>query len=245
MKRIILKYIPIAVLTLLLGIYIGLRLNKFLSFNKNIQIKKLENVLRYTETYYIDSLRREKLVEDAIEGIFSNLDPHTVYITPEELQETEEVFRGNFEGIGIEFQIIKDTVVVVSPITGCPSEAIGILSGDRIVKINGKSCIGYSNEQIIKLIRGKKGTRVEVTVYRPSVNKLINFTILRDTINIYSINAAIMYNKDIGYISLSRFSETSYDEMSNALKKLHSMGMKKLVLDLRNNPGGYLEQAVS
>ncbi|MDH7606134.1 MAG: S41 family peptidase, partial [Melioribacter sp.] len=132
MKKNLLKYSPAVIITLLLGIYIGLQLNRFLTTRQNLQIKKLENVLRYTESFYIDTLKREKLVEDAIEGMFSNLDPHTVYISPQEQQVSEEEFRGNFEGIGIEFQIIKDTVVVVSPITGGPSELVGILSGDRI-----------------------------------------------------------------------------------------------------------------
>ncbi|MEG8947402.1 S41 family peptidase [Rosettibacter firmus] len=243
MKNRITKYIPVVIITLLLGIYIGLQLNRYMLSYRNPQISKFERILKYTENFYIDTLKREKLIEDAIEGMFSNLDPHTVYIPPEEQLTEEEAFRGNFEGVGIEFQIIKDTVVVVSPITGGPSEAVGILSGDRIIKINGKSCIGYSNEQIIKLLRGKKGTKVEVTIYRPSINKLINFNIVRDTINIYSVNAYLIYNNDIGYISLNRFSETSFDEMLDALKKLTSEGMKKLVLDLRNNPGGYLEQA--
>ncbi len=244
MKKNLLKYSPIVIITLLLGIYIGLQLNRFLTARQNLQIKKLENVLRYTESFYIDTLKREKLVEDAIEGMFSNLDPHTVYISPQEQQASQEEFRGNFEGIGIEFQIIKDTVVVVSPITGGPSESVGILSGDRIIKINGKSCIGFTNEQVIKSLRGKKGTKVEITIFRPSAGKEINFNIVRDTINIYSVNVSLIYNNDIGYISLNRFVETSTNEMIEALKKLSSSGMKKLVLDLRNNPGGYLEQAV-
>ncbi|MEJ5350109.1 MAG: S41 family peptidase [Melioribacteraceae bacterium] len=244
MKKNLLKYSPVVIITFLLGIYVGLQLNRYLTTRQNLQIKKLENVLRYTESFYIDTLKREKLVEDAIEGMFSNLDPHTIYISPQEQQASEEEFRGNFEGIGIEFQIIKDTVVVVSPITGGPSELMGIISGDRIIKINGKSCIGFTNEQVINSLRGKKGTKVEVTVYRPSTGKQINFNIVRDTINIYSVNASLIYNNDIGYISLNRFAETSTNEMINALKKLSSLGMKKLVLDLRNNPGGYLEQAV-
>lgn len=239
----ILKYFPVIIISLLLGIYLGLKINNFLPSKQNLQIKKFENVLKYTESFYIDTLKREKLIEDAIRGMFNDLDPHTVYITPSEQFSSEEEFRGNFEGIGIEFQILRDTVVVVSPITGGPSETVGIISGDRIVQINGKSCIGFTNEQIIKTLRGKKGTQVELAVYRPSVKKIINFKITRDTINLYSVDASLMYNKEIGYISLTRFAETSTDEMISALNKLSSLGMKKLVLDLRNNPGGYLDQA--
>lgn len=243
MKKSFLKNLPFLLLIFIFGIYVGLRLSKYIESKQNLQFKKLENVIRYTEDYYIDTLKREKLVEDAINGILKSLDPHSVYITPEELSASEEEFRGNFEGIGIEFQIIKDTVVVVSAITGGPSEAVGILSGDRIIKINGKSCIGYTNEQVIKSLRGKKGTKVEVSIYRPSNKKIINFVIHRDTINLYSVTASLIYKDEIGYINLTRFSETSFNEMIKALQKLTSLGMKKLVLDLRNNPGGYLEQA--
>lgn len=239
----VLKYLPIIFISILVGIYLGLQLNNFIPSKQNLQIKKLENVLKYTENFYIDTLKREKLVEDAIRGMLSNLDPHTVYITPTEQLASEEEFRGYFEGIGIEFQILKDTVVVVSPITGGPSELVGIMSGDRIIQINGKSCVGFTNEQVIKTLRGKKGTKVEIAVYRPSLKKIINFKITRDTINLYSVDASLMYDKEIGYINLTRFAETSTDEMLNALKKLTSLGMKKLVLDLRNNPGGFLEQA--
>jgi carboxyl-terminal processing protease len=239
-----LKQISIYVIILLVGIYAGIKLSDLLSgtlFNKDL--KKFSEVLNYTEDYYIDSVKSEKLVEDAIKGMFNGLDPHTVYIPAVEQQASEEQFRGNFEGIGIEFQIIKDTIVVVSPITGGPSEALGILSGDRIIKINKESAIGLSNDKVIRKLRGKKGSAVNVTIQRPGTSSLKEFTIIRDKINIYSVDVSLMYDDSIGYVYLTRFSETSTAEIANALNDLQKQGMKSLILDLRNNPGGYENQA--
>lgn len=239
-----LKNILLITITLIIGVYIGIRFNSILNIStSDSDIQKISDVLRYTKTFYIDSVDNSKLVEDAIKGMFSELDPHTVYIPVKDQIASEEEFQGYFEGIGIEFQIIKDTVVVVSPITGGPSEAVGIVSGDKIIKINGEDCTGFTSEMIIKKLKGKKGTKVDVTIKRPSNNKEIKFTIVRDTINLYSIDAAFMYDNETGYINLTRFSETSTDEMLSALDKLSDQGMKQLILDLRNNPGGYLNQA--
>ncbi|MBI1939558.1 MAG: S41 family peptidase [Ignavibacteriales bacterium] len=240
------KNIPIYLLILLAGIYMGVKLTDFVSFSKKSrQIKKISEVLEFTENYYVDSVDGNKLVEDAIRGMFENLDPHTVYISASEQESSEEEFRGNFEGIGVEFQIIKDTVVVVSAITGGPSEAVGIQSGDRIVKIDGKNCVGFTNAQVIKSLRGSKGTLVEVTVKRPNSGSLQTFKIIRDKINLYSVDVSLMLDSETGYINLTKFSETTTDEMIDALQKLSKDGMKRLVLDLRNNPGGYLDQAHS
>ncbi len=238
------KQISIYVIILLVGIYAGIKLSDFLSVSSsNKDIKKFIDVLKYTESYYIDTVKSKKLVEDAIKGMFNGLDPHTVYIPTVEQQASDEQFRGNFEGIGIEFQIIKDTIVVVSPITGGPSEALGIQSGDRIIKINDESSIGISNQDVLKKLRGKKGTPVKVTILRPGSTSIKDYTIIRDKINIYSVDVSLMYNDSLGYLYLTRFSETSADEISEALKKLQSQGMKALILDLRNNPGGYENQA--
>lgn len=229
---------------LLIGIYLGIKLNDFLfvsSSNKDLQ--KFSDVLKYTEKFYIDTVKSKKLVEDAIKGMFNGLDPHTVYIPAIEQQTSEEQFRGNFEGIGIEFQIIKDTIVVVSAITGGPSESLGIQSGDRIIKINNENAVGLSNQDVMKKLRGKKGTSVNVSILRPGSATLKEYNIIRDKINIYSVDAAFMYNDSTGYIFLTRFSETSTDEIANALNRLSSAGMKYLILDLRNNPGGYEDQA--
>ncbi len=241
-----LKQLPTIIIVLMLGIFIGIKYSDIVVFSGNKEeIKKISDVLNKTEKYYVDSVDSKKLVEDAINGMFSELDPHTVYISQTEQTASEEQFRGNFEGIGIEFQIINDTITVASPITGGPSEVAGIISGDRIVKINGKSSVGLTNEKVIKSLRGKKGTRVELTIFRPSTKKETNYNITRNTINLYSVDVALMYDREIGYVNVTRFSETTTDELQNALNDLSKKGMKKLILDLRNNPGGYLDQARS
>lgn len=203
----------------------------------------MEKIFGYTEDYYVDSVSAKKLSEDAIRGMFSELDPHTVYISADEEKTSEEEFRGNFEGIGVEFQIINDSITVVSPITGGPSESVGIISGDRIVKINGKNCVGWKNDQVMKTLRGTKGTPVDLTIFRPSSKTTINFHVVRDKINLYSVDASLLYDNETGYINLTRFSETTTSEMAAALKDLSARGMKRLILDLRNDPGGYLAQA--
>lgn len=238
------KNIPLLILAIIIGLYIGLKLSRFISIDDTqIQANKLSQILDYTEKYYVDSVNSKKLVEDAIKGMFSSLDPHTTYIDVEEQKLNEAEFRGNFEGIGVEFQIINDTITVVSPITSGPSESVGIISGDRIIKIDGKNCIGWKNEKVIKTLRGSKGTKVTLSIFRPFNKKIIDFNVTRDKINLNSVDAAFMIDKETGYIYLTRFSETSKDEMIDALEKLHKQGMKKLIFDLRNNPGGLLNQA--
>lgn len=240
------KQIPVYAIILLIGLYGGVKLNDFIFISGSSQdVKKFSDVLRYTENLYIDSLKGSVLVEEAIKGMFNSLDPHTVYIPISEQEVSEEQLRGNFEGIGIEFQIIKDTIVVVSAITGGPSESVGIQSGDRIIKIDGASAVGLSNNDVIKKLRGKKGTNVDVSILSPGNSKLVDYKIRRDRINLYSVDVALMYNETIGYINLTRFSETSTEEIEQALSTLSESGMKGLILDLRNNPGGYEDQAVN
>jgi carboxyl-terminal processing protease len=236
--------IPIMVLILFIGITLGIQLSMLL-FNEGQQenLKKFNNVFNYTANYYVDEIDSEKLIESAINGMLKELDPHSVYIPAKEQEMSEEEFRGNFEGIGVEFQIVDDTITVVTAITGGPSEELGILSGDRIVKIDGESSIGITNLDVISKLRGEKGTEVKVTIYRPSNDETLEFIIERDKIPLYSVDASLIYEDNIGYVSLSRFSNTTIDEMKEALKKLTNQGSEKLVLDLRNNPGGYLTQA--
>jgi carboxyl-terminal processing protease len=228
------------------GIYLGIefssRLN--LSSDKNLYINKVNDVLNYTGNFYVDDVDLNKLSEKAIERIFKELDPHTAYISKQDQSESEALFRGNFDGIGIEFQIIKDSITVVSPISGGPSESVGILSGDRIIKIEGKSCVGYSNQQVLTKLRGKKGTTVNLTIYRPSAKKEYDYKIVRARINLYSVDASFMFDKETGYIILTRFSDSTMEELEKSLQELTSRGMKNLILDLRNNPGGLLDQAV-
>lgn len=236
---------PFLFLVLTIGALIGIQLEKvFSGDNLRESIRKFNDVLTYTEKYYIEEVDTQKLVEAALNGMFNQLDPHSVYIPAKEFTAVEESFRGDFEGIGIEFQIVNDTLTVVSPITGGPSEQLGILPGDRIVKIDGNSVIGITNDEVRQKLRGKAGTKVNVTIARPGVSKLLEYTIVRDKIPIYSVDTHFMIDDKTGYVSVSRFSETTFDELYSALKDLDSKGMKQLLLDLRGNPGGYLNQAV-
>ncbi|MFN3873324.1 MAG: S41 family peptidase [Ignavibacterium sp.] len=236
---------PFLFLVLTIGALIGIQLEKvFSGDNLRESIRKFNDVLTFTEKYYIEEVDTQKLVEAALNGMFNQLDPHSVYIPAKEFTAVEESFRGDFEGIGIEFQIVNDTLTVVSPITGGPSEQLGILPGDRIVKIDGNPVIGITNDEVRQKLRGKAGTKVNVTIHRPGVSKLLEYTIVRDKIPIYSVDAHFMIDDKTGYVSVSRFSETTFDELYNALKDLDTKGMKQLLLDLRGNPGGYLNQAV-
>ena len=237
--------IPFGIIVLTLGIVLGTQIEKvFSDDNLRDNVSKFKDVLTYTQEYYVEKVDTQKLVEAAIKGMLSKLDPHTVYISPKELQNVEESFRGDFDGIGIEFQILNDTLTVVSPISGGPSEALGIKSGDRIIKINGKTAVGLSNDDVRQKLRGEAGTKVSVTILRHGVKTPIKYDITRARIPLYSVDTHFMYNHETGYISLSRFSGTTYNEVKDALIDLKKKGMKQLILDLRGNPGGYLNQAV-
>ncbi len=237
--------IPYLIIMLTVGIVIGIQIEKIFSGdNLRDGIQKLNDVLSYTEKYYVEEVDTPKLVEAAIEGIMGELDPHSFYISADDFTSIEESFRGDFEGIGIEFQVVNDTLTVVSPITGGPSEALGILPGDRILKIEGEDCIGITNEEVRQKLRGEAGTKVNISIHRTGVSGLVEYEIIRDKIPIYSVDVNLMLDDNTGYVSVSRFSETTYDELTAALKELKQNGMKQLVLDLRGNPGGYLSQAV-
>ncbi len=237
--------IPLSIILITIGIVLGIEINQVFSDDKtSAGVEKFKDVLTYTEDYYLENVDTQKLVDAAINGMLGKLDPHSVYIPPAELQTIEESFRGDFDGIGIEFQIINDTLVVVSPISGGPSEALGIKSGDRIIKVNGKNVIGITNNEVRNKLRGKAGTKVSVTLIRYGETDPLKYVITREKIPLYSVDTYFMYNTKTAYVSLSRFSETTFDELNKALSDLQSQGMQQLILDLRGNPGGYLEQAV-
>ncbi|MEE9224760.1 MAG: S41 family peptidase [Bacteroidota bacterium] len=242
MKRLSL---PAALALLILGILVGSQVNSVIS-GDNIyeQLSKFKDVLSLTEKHYVDDVDTQKLVEAAIRGMLTPLDPHSVYIPPSQLPKIKEEFRGTFEGIGIQFQVLNDTLLVIAPISGGPSEAVGIMAGDKIIKIDGESAVGITTEGVFQKLRGQKGTKVTVTIKRAFVKELLNFEITRDKIPIYSVNVSFMIDGEIGYISVNRFAQTTHSEVTKALKKLKAQGMKKLLLDLRSNPGGYLDQAV-
>lgn len=206
---------------------------------------KLNEVLQLIADEYVDTVNVNDLTEKTINAILEQLDPHSSYIPPVDLQAFNEELEGNFEGIGVEFNLVKDTIVVVSAIPGGPSESVGIHSGDRIITIDGEGVAGkkLKNEDVIKRLRGDKGTKVTVEVLRRGSAELLPFTIKRDKIPLYSMDAAYMVDREIGYIKINRFAETTYDEYKEAFDKLSQRGMKKLILDLRGNPGGYLNTA--
>lgn len=187
----------------------------------------------------------DRLVEASIRSMLSTLDPHSVYIEPEESEQVQESFEGKFQGIGIQFNIIQDTITVITPISGGPSDQLGILSGDRIIAINDTSAVGYTNKQVVNRLRGKKGTEVEVTIHRPGNPKPIDFTIVRDDIPLTTIDTSYMLDDKTGYIKINRFAATTHEEFLDAVDELEEKGMERIILDLKNNPGGYLSQAIA
>jgi carboxyl-terminal processing protease len=195
---------------------------------------------------YVDSVNHQELTETAIKGMLKELDPHSVYMTKEEVNRANEPLMGNFEGIGVQFQIFKDTIVIISPIPGGPSDKLGIMAGDKIVKINGEESVGedISNNFVMERLRGKKGSEVTVSIFRQGKNELIDFNIIRDKIPLNSVDATYMVSDETGYIRLNRFARTTMDEVRQAITALKLEGMQNLILDLRNNSGGFLDVAV-
>jgi carboxyl-terminal processing protease len=185
-------------------------------------------------------------VESAIRAMLENLDPHSTYIPAEDLKAYTEPLQGEFDGIGIEFHIQDDTIMVVAAVSGGPSEQLGIQSGDRIVEVEGKNVasIGVRNEDVLRMLRGKSGTKVNIAILRRGVEKPIDFEITRGKIPINSVDAWYMITNDIGYIRIGQFGAYTYEEYREAYMALSEKGMKKLILDLRDNPGGYLQTAI-
>ena len=208
--------------------------------------QKFARLLRLVESYYVDSTNIGNLTEKAITSLLQDLDPHSVYISKEEVERMNEPLQGNFEGIGISFNIHKDTLLVLSTVPGGPSEKIGILAGDRFIFIDGKNVagIGIENEDVMKMLRGEKGTKVEIRVKRRSFEELLDFTILRDKIPIKSLEASYMIDNETGYIKLNRFAATTIEEFRTAMAGLQAQNIKNLILDLRGNGGGYLKAAI-
>ena len=208
---------------------------------------KFKEILTFVQRDYVDEVDTDDLVETAINRMLEKLDPHSVYIPAKDLELAKSQLEGEFEGIGIEFNIIKDTIYVVAPLSGGPSEEVGLVSGDKIVKVDGEvvAGVGVDNRKVFELLRGKKGTEVKVGVKRRSAEDIIDFTITRDKIPQESVDVSYMINDEMGYIKVSRFAATTYDEFHNALVDLKSKGMTKLVLDLQGNPGGYMDRAIN
>jgi carboxyl-terminal processing protease len=229
-----------------LGLIAGLLLTRDSVFSGDDiyeQLNKFKDVISITSKYYVEDVDTQKLTESAINGILTDLDPHSVYIPATQLQRVNEEFQGSFEGIGIEYQVLNDTLMVVAPIVGGPSEALGIQSGDKILRINDTSAIGITQLGVQQKLRGPKGTKVRVSILRAGIKDLLSFEITRDKIPLYTIDASFMVNDNIGYVNVTRFAAKTHEEFVTAVSKLKSAGARKLILDLRGNAGGYLEQA--
>jgi carboxyl-terminal processing protease len=215
-------------------------------FDTRATTQKFNAAFQLISMAYVDSVDHQFLTETAIKGMLKELDPHSVYMTKEEIQRANEPLQGNFEGIGVQFQIFKDTIVIISPIPGGPSDKLGILAGDKIVKINGEESTGsrINNEFVMERLRGKRGSEVSVAIFRQGRKDLLDFTIIRDRIPLNSIDATYMVTSETGYVRLNRFARTTMTEFRDAVTQLRSQGMQNLILDLRNNSGGFLDVSV-
>ena len=209
-------------------------------------LRKLQYAELAVTNLYVDSVDEQKLVEDAIRGMLDKLDPHSSYATPKEVKELNEPLNGNFEGIGVQFNMMDDTLVVIQPVTNGPSEKVGIIAGDRIVSVNDTAIAGVkmSKEEIMKRLRGPKGTKVELGVVRLGIKDKLMFTVVRDKIPVHSIDATYMIRPGIGYIRIGNFGAQTYEEFVESIEKLRALGMKDMILDLQENGGGYLKAAV-
>jgi len=208
--------------------------------------QKFLRTLRIINNNYVDSVDVDKLVEHAVKSMLEHLDPHSVYMTAEEIKRANEPLLGNFEGVGIQFQIIRDTINVMGVIPGGPSEQIGIQAGDKIVTIDNENVFGsiVSNSLVMSKLRGDKGTKVKVGIIRFPAETIIEYEIIRDRIPINSLDASYMIEDNIGYIKLNRFSNTTMNEFIPAIQDLKKQKMKSLILDLRGNSGGFLRTAI-
>ncbi len=236
-------------LTLIGGMFIGTNLG-----DKNLlQVKvgreenpnKLVSLIDFIEDNYVDTINKKVLIEGAIQSVLQNLDPHSYYLKAEDVISEKEKMKGQFSGVGIEFLILRDTLMVVKTVADGPSDKAGLKSGDRIVQVDGKDISGQdlNSDMAQKLLKGKKGSEVKVTVMRPDSVKLMDFAIERGNIPLESVPAAFMFRDSIGYIKVERFAETTYQEFRTEVENLASKGCKSLIMDLRGNGGGLMNQA--
>ena len=209
-------------------------------------LRKLQIAEMAVSNLYVDSVNEDKLVEDGIRGMIEKLDPHSSYLTAKEVKEANEPLQGNFEGIGVQFNMVEDTLLVVQTVSNGPSERVGILAGDRIVSVNDTAIAGVkmSKEEIMRRLRGPKGTVAMLGIVRRGIQEKLTFKVVRDKIPVHSIDAAYMVRPQVGYIRIGNFGATTHDEFCESLKKLQKEGMLSLILDLQENGGGYLHAAV-
>ena len=224
----------------------GVNAQMSIRMGEDSPLRKLQIAEIATNNLYVDSVDEAKLVEDAIRGMLEKLDPHSTYSNPKEVKQMTEPLNGNFEGIGVQFNMIDDTLMVIQPVTNGPSEKVGIIAGDRIVSVNDTAIAGVkmSKEEIMRRLRGPKDTKVVLGVVRTGIKDRLTFTVVRDKIPVKSIDATYMIRPGIGYIRIGNFGATTHQEFCDALQQLYTEGMKSLILDLQENGGGYLQAAV-
>lgn len=237
-------------LSIIAGIFVGMNFNKKAVDNRFIiypRVDKLNSILNYVEEDYVDTVDKGELIEMTIPKMLKELDPHSIYIPAQDLKRVNEPLQGNFSGIGVQFNMQNDTVAIIRTIANGPSEKVGILAGDRIVEVNDEvvAGVGMSSDSIVSRLKGPKGTMVEVGVLRKGVDELIDFEITRDDIPLYSVDVTYMIDDSLGYLKISKFSKTTFDEFMEGVNDLKSKGMKDLIIDLRDNSGGYMDAATN
>ncbi len=239
------RYALPALLLLCLGAIVGMTLESHRSSPDALkQLRKLEDAFLVVNQQYVDDVDADKLAESAIEGMLERLDPHSAYISAEDLKEVQEGFQGSFGGVGIMFEVPDDTARVITTVANGPSEKAGIMPGDRIVGIDDTSAVGFDEDDIRLYLKGDVGTQVRVTLARPGVREPLSFNITRARIPIYTVDTAFMLDEQTGFIRINHFAQTTHDEFRDKMQMLRSKGMKRLVLDLRDNPGGVMRSAV-
>jgi carboxyl-terminal processing protease len=244
-------YIPVLLaVAMIAGLYIGYSLNRRSQpLNHVMRMpsgNKLSTIFSLIESAYVDTINASAIIEKTIPDLLKNLDPHSTYIPARQMQEVEEEMQGNFSGIGVQFSIQEDTVVIIDVISGGPSQKLGLLAGDRIVMVNDSNIagVGVRNEDVLKLLRGKKGTIVKVSNLRRGFRELFEFSITRGDIPIYSVDVAYMIDEVTGFMKVSRFAEQTYAEFMEGMEKLDKAGARNVIIDLRGNPGGYLTAVI-
>tara|TARA_B100000945_G_scaffold320799_2_gene332169 strand:- start:4636 stop:6192 length:1557 start_codon:yes stop_codon:yes gene_type:complete len=231
-------------------LFVTICLILILAFKSNFQdpfrkLKTLTQIIRLVNENYVEEVNMDEIIEGAIIGLLDKLDPHSSYISEEHFELVSEQFEGEFEGIGIEFSILDGYITVISPIPGTPSDRAGLQSGDKITKINGVSAYKISQKEVFEKLRGPKGSKVDISISRIGNDENFEVTLIRDKIPIVSVLASFMIDDKIGYIKINRFSKTTTQEFKSAIKALERDGMNQLLMDLRNNGGGMMDQAIN
>lgn len=244
MKRLNKHHILPALALLLFGAVLGVQFDSYVTSDDALeQFEKMKRAFAIINGRYVERVEASEVAEEGVQGMLNSLDPHSSYIPPEDVRETRDRYEGSFGGIGILFEP-GDTARVISPVADGPSEKAGIMAGDRIIEIEDSSAVGLSANGIQDRLKGKIGTTVTLTVYRPLSEKRLTFTIERDEIPLYSVHSSYMIDEETGYVEIERFAMSTYDEFMKKVDELKGQGMERLVLDLRSNPGGVMKSAV-